>query len=114
MEIFFTLVALVPARHNLARLVQHITMPFPPRSVVDFGHHAIDVFTGGIEAVIKTHRVKAVPEVTQVREQPYRACKCVAGLALHQIAHCLIQRHGCVAQMIGAVKVRQCAAARRP
>ena len=49
--------------------IQHIAVPLLPRCVGDFRHNGLHLGICLVIHIVKTHRIEAVTEVTQVSEQ---------------------------------------------
>ena len=89
-------------------------MLFTPGGVVDFGDNVLDHLAAGIEAVVKAHRVEAVPEIAQLGEQTHRSLRPPSTALLDQVAHALGEWLCRVAKVIGTAKPRQVGAPRGP
>ncbi len=85
----------------------HITMLFVPRGVINLGDNVVDRVHVFIEAIIETHRIKTVTEVSQVRKQAHWSARAITGLLFHQVQHRLFQRTVTIAQVIAAAEPRQ-------
>ena len=96
------------------RLVEHVTVTLAPGRVIDLGDDAFNVLSSGVKAIIKTHRIKTVTKVTQMRQQSDRPQRPLTTAAFHQITHRLIERLRRITQIIGAHETRQCSTPRRP
>ena len=93
---------------------EHITMLFAPRCVRHFSHNGLNQPIGGVETIVKAHRVEAVPEVPQVRKQPDRTGRPATGLRFDEITHILIQRLLRIAQVVALPKPGQVRGRGRP
>ena len=102
MEGFVEAVALGRSFSLVQAITQHIRMPFFPRRIGDLGDNGFDTGIGHIETVVEADRVEAVAEGAQVSEKANRSARSGAGLAFHQIAHCLVEWHLRIAEVVGA------------
>ena len=59
--------------------IKNVTMSFIPGRVMDLCYDEFQFFIVVIPAIIKTHRIYAYPEITQVSQQMNRALMVFAG-----------------------------------
>jgi spermidine/putrescine transport system ATP-binding protein len=94
--------------------LQHVGMPLVPGRVGDLRHDRLDGLPGRVVDVVQADRVEVVAEVAQVREQPDRAPRPHARLALDGVAYRLVQRLARVAVEILPAEPADGGSARRP
>ena len=86
---------------------QHVGVALAPRRVRDLGDDGLEALAARREAVVEAHRVEAVPERARLGEQPHRAAGVGAGAPGDERADRVGERHGRVAEVVGAAEAHE-------
>src|SRR4029450_12342748 len=93
-----------PARRAHQRPVEHVTMALAPRRVGNLGHDRAELAIVLVEAEIEADRIETVAEIAQMRQQPYRSVRALAGVLGDALPDRLAQVDRRITEVIGAVE----------
>jgi hypothetical protein len=82
-------------------------MLFKPWCIVNLGHKALELAVHGVIAIIKTHGIEAVPEVSQMSQHSNRALWAPAQFFFHQIPDGPIEGDVRLPEVIFSAKIGQ-------
>src|SRR4051794_727980 len=103
----------VPLHYARAVALDHIGVALAPWSVRHLGNDCLHPLPGFVEAVVEADGVEAVPERTQLGEDPDRPARPRTRALLDEGAHRLVERDARIAEVVGALEPDQPAARER-